>query len=80
MYNFPDLQTALTNYDKRRIQRTVVIQNYSEKMEKLAYQSIQEQNKHSEQNFAEFERWLFDYDPKSESRLRPWEEKKVGSR
>ncbi|MDJ0514832.1 MAG: FAD-dependent oxidoreductase [Trichodesmium sp. MO_231.B1] len=74
LYNFPDLQTALTNYDKRRIQRTVVIQNYSEKMEKLAYQSIQEQNKHSEQNFAEFERWLFDYEPKSDSRLKPWKE------
>ncbi|NEQ76369.1 MAG: NAD(P)-binding protein [Okeania sp. SIO2D1] len=77
LYNFPDLKTALANYDKRRLQRTVVIQNYSEKMEKLAYKSIQEQNKQSEQNFAEFERWLFDYDPKSESRLKPWKEKVV---
>jgi len=75
--NFPDLQTALANYDKRRIQRTVVIQNYSEKMEKISYQNIQEQNQQSQQNFEEFERWLYDYDPNSESRLRPWKEKVV---
>ncbi|WP_287527523.1 hypothetical protein [Okeania sp. SIO2C2] len=66
---------------------TVVIQNYSEKMEKMSYQSIQEQNKQSQPNFAEFERWVYDYDPNLESRLRPWKEKvdisrkeEVGSR
>ncbi|NEP91112.1 MAG: hypothetical protein F6K18_32265 [Okeania sp. SIO2C2] len=53
----------------------------------MSYQSIQEQNKQSQPNFAEFERWVYDYDPNLESRLRPWKEKvdisrkeEVGSR
>ncbi|MGD1714434.1 FAD-dependent oxidoreductase [Dapis sp. BLCC M172] len=53
--NCPDLETALSTYDKRRIQRTAIIQTRSAKEE-------------------EFQNWLYDYDPKSESRLKPWQE------
>ena len=72
LYNFPDLQTALTNYDKRRIQRTEVIQTRSAEGEKRYYQP----NQQSQQVFEEeeFQDLLYDYDPKSESRLRPWQE------
>ena len=76
LYNFPDLQTALTNYDKRRIQRTEVIQTRSAEGEKRYYQPNQQTNKQSQQVFEEeeFQDWLYDYEPKSESRLKLWQE------
>ncbi|MDJ0514833.1 MAG: FAD-dependent monooxygenase [Trichodesmium sp. MO_231.B1] len=79
LYNFPDLQTALTNYEKRRIQRTEVIQTRSAEGEKRYYQPNQQTNQQSQQLFEEeeFQDWLYDYDPKSESRLKPWKETAV---
>ncbi|OZH52261.1 FAD-binding monooxygenase [Hydrocoleum sp. CS-953] len=70
--NCPDLQTALANYDNRRIQRTAIIQSRSAEGEKRYYQPTQQTNQQSQQNFDEFRHWVYDYDPKSESRLKPW--------
>ncbi|NET80341.1 FAD-binding monooxygenase [Okeania hirsuta] len=72
--NFPDLQTALTNYDKRRIQRTAILQTRSAEGEKRYYQSNQQTNQKSPQEREEFQNWVYDYEPKSESRLKPWQE------
>ncbi|NES90082.1 NAD(P)/FAD-dependent oxidoreductase [Okeania sp. SIO2B9] len=73
--NFPDLETALNTYDKRRIQRTAIIQTRSAKGDKLQfYQPSQQTKQKSPQDFQEFQNWVYDYDPKSESRLKPWKE------
>ncbi len=71
LYNFPDLQTALANYDNRRIQRTAIIQTRSAEGEKRYYQPTQQTNQQSQQGFDNFRHWVYDYEPKSESRLRP---------
>ncbi|MGD1700725.1 FAD-dependent oxidoreductase [Dapis sp. BLCC M229] len=68
--NFPDLQTALANYDNRRIQRTAIIQTHSAEREQLYYQPLQQTNQQLQQKRENFENWMYDYDPKSESRLR----------
>ena len=75
LHNFPDLQTALANYDNRRIQRTATIQTRTGKGEKGLDKPIQRTNQQSEQEREEFRHWMYDYDPKSESRLKPWKEK-----
>ncbi len=73
--NCPDLETALSTYDKRRIQRTAIIQTRSAKGDKLQFSlSNQEKKQQSPQDFQEFQNWLYEYDPKSESRLKPWQE------
>ncbi|NEQ36849.1 MAG: NAD(P)-binding protein [Okeania sp. SIO3I5] len=76
--NFPDLETALSTYDQRRIQRTAIIQTRSTKGHKLQFSPpTQQTNQKSPQDFQEFQNWLYEYDPKSESRLKPWKEKVV---
>ncbi|NES64384.1 MAG: NAD(P)-binding protein [Okeania sp. SIO2D1] len=78
--NFPDRQTALANYDNRRIQRTAIIQTRSAEGEKRYYQPTQptqQTNQQSQQNFEDFRDWVYDYQPNSESRLKPWKEKVV---
>ncbi|WP_287287643.1 NAD(P)/FAD-dependent oxidoreductase [Okeania sp. SIO2B9] len=72
--NFPDLQTALANYDNRRIQRTAIIQTRSAEGEKGYYKNTQQTNPQPPQGFEEFRHWVYDYDPKSESRLKPWKQ------
>ncbi|NEP75281.1 MAG: NAD(P)-binding protein [Okeania sp. SIO2G4] len=74
LYNFPDLQTALNNYDNRRIQRTAIIQTRSAEGEKRYYQPTKQINQQSQQGFDDFRHWVYDYEPKSESRLRLWQE------
>ncbi|WP_353735260.1 FAD-dependent monooxygenase [Okeania sp. SIO2C2] len=74
LYNYPDLQTALANYDNRRIQRTAIIQTRSAEGEKRYYQPTQQTNQHSPQAFEEFQNWVYDYDPNSDSRLKLWQE------
>ncbi|MGD1809733.1 FAD-dependent oxidoreductase [Dapis sp. BLCC M126] len=73
LYNFPDLQTALTNYDNRRIQRTAIIQTHSAAREKLYYQPFQQTNQQLQQERENFENWMYDYVPNSELRLRSWQ-------
>ncbi len=73
--NFPDLQTALSAYDNRRIQRTAMIQAFTGEGEKGLDQSTQPTNQRSQQESEEFRHWMYDYNPKSESRLKPWQEK-----
>nr|WP_246844489.1 FAD-dependent monooxygenase [Hydrocoleum sp. CS-953] len=73
--NFPDLETALSTYDKRRIQRTAIIQTHSAKGDKQQFSQPSQQTKQkSPQDFQEFQNWLYEYDPKSESRLKAWKE------
>ncbi|OZH52268.1 hypothetical protein AFK68_25500 [Hydrocoleum sp. CS-953] len=72
--NFPDLQTALSAYDNRRIYRTAMIQAFTGEGEKGLDQSTQPTNQQSQQESQEFRHWMYDYDPKSESRLKPWKE------
>ncbi len=72
--NFPDLQTALSAYDNRRIQRTAMIQTFTGKGEKGLDKPTQQTNQQSQQEREEFRHWMYDYEPKSESRLRPWKE------
>ncbi|OZH52267.1 FAD-binding monooxygenase [Hydrocoleum sp. CS-953] len=69
--NFSDLQTALANYDNRRIQRTAIIQTHSAEREKLYYQPFQQNNQQLQQERENLENWMYNYEPKSESRLRP---------
>lgn len=72
---FPDLKIALGNYDNRRIQRTAIIQTRSARGEKIIFSKpTQQTNQKSPQGFEEFQNWVYDYDPKSESRLKPWQE------
>ncbi|MDJ0514830.1 MAG: FAD-dependent monooxygenase [Trichodesmium sp. MO_231.B1] len=73
--NFPDLQTALSAYDNRRIHRTAMIQAFTGEGEKDLDQPIQRTNQQSQQEREEFRHWMYDYDPKSEARLKPWKEK-----
>ncbi|NEQ36848.1 MAG: NAD(P)-binding protein [Okeania sp. SIO3I5] len=75
--NFSDLQTALSAYDNRRIQRTAIIQTLTGESEKGLDKPTQQTNQQSQQEREEFQNWLYDYNPKSESRLRPWKEKVV---
>ncbi|NES02202.1 MAG: hypothetical protein F6K22_04745 [Okeania sp. SIO2F4] len=75
LYNFPDLHTALTNYDNRRIERTAIIQTRSAEGEKRYYQPTQQTNQQSQQEREKFQNWVYDYAPNSESRLKPWKEK-----
>ncbi|NET80342.1 FAD-binding monooxygenase [Okeania hirsuta] len=79
LYNFSELETALANYDNRRIRRTAIIQTRSAEGEKRYYQSNQQTNQKSQQMFEEeeFQNWLYDYEPNSESRFKPWQEKVV---
>ncbi len=72
--NFPDLQTALSAYDNRRIHRTAIIQTHTGESEKALDKPIQQTNQQSEQEREEFQNWMYDYEPTSESRLIPWKE------
>ncbi|GGA48082.1 hypothetical protein CYANOKiyG1_67220 [Okeania sp. KiyG1] len=72
--NFPDIETALANYDNRRIQRTAMIKTRSAEGEKGYYRPTQQTNQQPQNNLNDFRHWVYSYDPNSESRLKPWQE------
>lgn len=72
-----NIEEALTNYENRRIPRTQVIQARSALGEKRSDSTNREtpdpETAQQEKIALEkFQRWVLEYDPKSESRLQPW--------
>lgn len=69
----PTIDTALRTYENRRIPRTQVIQAHSAIAQKQSYlANTKTGSQESGESWEQFQDWMYGYEPKAKSRLKPW--------